>query len=600
MTDKRKTLEPILEKVGKLFAMLASDNREEVANAAAKMNEVLKKEGLDLHDLWQIGWHDKKEDLAALFASLFAGDVDVLLKIGQERASYFCNDAVFADVVVHGHRNTYPVESKPFAKWLMHQFYLDTTRSPSGSAIKTAIRQLAANAEFGPATTRHRVHLRMAEVDGRIYIDLCNEQRQCVEVDENGWRVIDAPPHVRFRRAQGMRALPTPQPGGRIDMLREFVNLSDSDFVLFVAVLLDAFRSGKHPILNLVGEFATAKSTLAKIFKKLVDPDETELRSLPGSLRDMFIAVSNTRVRAWDNVSGIEQKISDALCQLSDGSGFGTRKLYTDEEEYRVQGSRSIIITGLTNCATRPDLNSRTIMLSLPPIKDDARKSEVEFWTRFDEAQPLILGALLDAVAHGLKQLPAVRLDRKSRMADFQLFGHACEAAYTTVGSFAVALAANAVDLNEALIEDDPVAKAIAAFMTGRAEWSGTTTALLAQLTIHDATEQQVSKQKDWPRDATRFGARVRTVAATLRKAGIEVIHSKAPDRNKTRIITLRDIGRSDAADATKGKSTRKRAVAGSAKKKQRPRRPKGPKRPKAAKREVLNTEPCHRAQGRV
>ena len=388
MTDKRKTLEPILEKVGKLFKMLGSENREEVANAAVKMNETLKNAGLDLHDLWQIGWHDKKEDLAALFASLFDSDVDVLLKIGKERASYFLNDAVFADVDVNGHRNTYPVEGKPFAKWLMHQYYVDTGKAPSGSAVKTAVRQLAAIAEFAPGTARHRVHLRTAEVDGRIYLDLCNEQHQCIEVDESGWRVIEAASsQVRFRQTQGMRALPTPQPGGRIDMLREFVNLSDSDFVLFVAVLLDAFRSGKHPILNLVGEFATAKSTLAKIFKKLVDPDETELRGLPGSLRDMFIAVSNTRVRAWDNVSRIEQKISDALCQLSDGSGFGTRKLYTDEEEFRIQGSRSIIITGLNNCATRPDLNSRTVMLSLPPIKDAARKSEVEFWTRFDAAQ---------------------------------------------------------------------------------------------------------------------------------------------------------------------------------------------------------------------
>jgi putative DNA primase/helicase len=158
--------------------------------------------------------------------------------------------------------------------------------------------------------------------------------------------------------------------------------------VLFVAVLLDAFRSGKYPILNLVGEFGTAKSTLAKMFKQLVDPDETELRSLPGNLHDVFIAVHNARVRAWDNVSKIERTISDALCQLSDGSGFGTRKLYTDDDEFRIQGSRSIILTGLTNCATRPDLSSRTVMLMLQPIRDDARKSEVELWARFNEAYP--------------------------------------------------------------------------------------------------------------------------------------------------------------------------------------------------------------------
>jgi hypothetical protein len=194
-------------------------------------------------------------------------------------------------------------------------------------------------------------------------------------------------------------------------------------------------------------------------------------------------------------------------------------------------------------------------MLTLRPIKDDTRKSEVELWARFNEAYPLILGALLDALACGLKRLPGVRLDHKSRMADFELFGLACEQAYAPAGSFAAALAANAIELNEALIEDDPVAKAIIAFMVKRNEWSGTTTELMVELQNRDRTEQQVSKQKDWPKDATRFSRQVRVVAASLRKAGIEVTFGKAPDRMKTRIISLRNIiGRSDAADAKKSR----------------------------------------------
>jgi hypothetical protein len=538
MTDKRKALEPVLEKVGKLFAMLGSDNRDEVATAAAKIKENLSKVGLDLHDLWQFMVTEKKEELSAAFAALFIGDVELLLKIGKERASFFSNDAVLADVMVRGHRSTYPVESREFANWLRFEFYNENQRAPAVSSIKSAVRTLAAIAEFGPETPRHRVHLRAAEEDGRIYIDLCNDRWQCVEVDENGWRVVDAPPSVRFRRTPGMRALPVPVPGGSVDLLKKFVNLTDGDFVLFVCVMLDAFRSGKHPVLNLVGEFATAKSTLAKMFKRLVDPDKTELRSLPGTLRDMFIAVNSARVRAWDNISKIERAISDALCELSDGSGFGTRKLYSDDDEFTVQGSRSIILNGLSNCATRPDLASRTVMLQLQPIRDGARKSETELWAEFDQACPSILGALLDILAGGLKKLPSVRLERKSRMADFELFGTACAGE-----AFTIAFAANAAELNEAIIEGDPVAKAIITFMDQRTEWSNTTTALMSELTNRDGTEQQVSKQRDWPRDATRFGRRVRDVSASLRKAGIEVSHARAPGPNKTRMINLRKTG---------------------------------------------------------
>jgi len=587
MTDKAKALEPILKKVGKLFAMLGSDNLGERTNALEKMNAILKNAGLDLHDLWQLGWSKNKEDLAALLTAMFLlDDVDVLIKIGQERATYFHNDAVYADVVVHGHRHTLAVESEAFAQWLRYEFYSDKKKAPTGSAIKTAIRTLAANAEFGTATPRHVVHLRIAEVDGRIYIDLCTEQRQCVEVDENGWRVIDVPPSVRFRRTPGMRALPVPQRGGSIDMLREFVNLSDGDFVLLVAVLLDAFRSGKHPILNLVGEFGTAKSTLAKMFKMLLDPDETELRSLPGTKRDLFIAVANARVRAWDNISKIDQEISNALCQLSDGSGFGIRRLYTDDGEFTVQGPRSIVLTGLANCATRPDLSSRVVMLSLQPIKDDDRRSETELWAKFKEAHPLIFGVLLDALAHGLKHLSTVRVVATTRMADFELFGHACEGAYAAAGSFAAALAGNATELNEALIEEDPVAKAIAAFMVKRDEWSGTTTALLSELTNRDCTEQRVSKQSDWPKDATRFSKRVRSVSATLRKVGIEVMFGRTHDHVKTRTITLRKnaAAAADAADANSRKPRPKRnrtpPSKALAKKRHRPQRPRRPQRP--------------------
>jgi hypothetical protein len=400
--------------------------------------------------------------------------------------------------------------------------------------------------------------LRTAEVGGRLYIDLGNDRREVVEVDADGWRVIDARPDgVRFRLAPGMRALPTPQPGGRIELLREFVNLKPAkpgepdDFVLFVAWLLDAFRSGKHPILNPIGEHGTAKSTLARVAKRLVDPDDTNLRSLPETTRDMFIAVNHARVRAWDNISRIDRKISDALCQLSDGSGFGIRRLHTDDDEYRVQGSRAVLITSLTNCVTRPDCASRTITLTLKPIPETARKSEAELWARFNTAYPLILGALFDALAHGLKQLPSVRLDRKARMADFQIWGHACEGAYAAEGSFARAFAANAVEVNEAVIETDSVAIAILAFMMGRTtpeKW--TAARLLTRLTDHDTTEQQVSEQSDWPKDATRFSGRLRAISASLRKAGVAVEFGKAKDRNKTRQITLRNVGRSDAADA--------------------------------------------------
>ena len=56
-----------------------------------------------------------------------------------------------------------------------------------------------------------------------------------------------------------------------------------------------------------------------------------------------------------------------------------------------------------------------------------ARRDERQFWREFEAARPRILGALLDAVALGLRKLPALALRQLPRMADFATWASACE-----------------------------------------------------------------------------------------------------------------------------------------------------------------------------
>ena len=77
----------------------------------------------------------------------------------------------------------------------------------------------------------------------------------------------------------------------------------------------------------------------------------------------------------------------------------------------------------------RPDLADRAIFLTLEPIPNDKRKLEAEMWAAFEVVRPRILGALLDAVATGLKRSPEIRLKRLPRMADFAIWATACETA---------------------------------------------------------------------------------------------------------------------------------------------------------------------------
>jgi len=134
---------------------------------------------------------------------------------------------------------------------------------------------------------------------------------------------------------------------------------------------------------------------------------------LPHSDRDLFIAANNGHVLAFDNVSGLPSWISDTLCRLATGGGFSVRQLFTDQDEVLFEATRPVILNGIEDVVTRPDLADRAVLLTLEPIPEEKRRPEAEFWVAFDAERPRILGALLNAVAAGLKYLPEIRLDSR-------------------------------------------------------------------------------------------------------------------------------------------------------------------------------------------
>jgi hypothetical protein len=77
-----------------------------------------------------------------------------------------------------------------------------------------------------------------------------------------------------------------------------------------------------------------------------------------------------------------------------------------------------------------------------------------------------ILGALLDAVVHGLKRLPEIRLGTLPRLADFALWATACEEAFCPAGTFLAAYSNNRATAVGSAIDADPVAAAVRRLMT--------------------------------------------------------------------------------------------------------------------------------------
>lgn len=461
---------------------------------------------------------------------------DVLIDLAQSAEVFHAPDGTgFADLDINGHRETWPIRAKGFRRWLARRFFEATGGAPSSEALQSALNVVEAKAHFD--APERRVHVRVGGLDGRLYLDLGDETWRAVEIDVAGWRVIDHAP-VRFRRAAGLQGLPAPVAGGSVEALRSFLNVrSDADFVLVIAWALASLRNrGPYPVIALSGEQGSAKSTFSAILRALLDPNTAPLRALPREDRDLFIAATNGHVLAFDNVSGLPAWISDTLCRLATGGGFAVRQLYSDHDEVLFDAARPVILNGIEDIVTRPDLADRALFLTLEPIPEERRRPEQELWQAFEAERPRILGALLDAVVKGLAMLPQTRLDKLPRMADFALWATACETALWPAGTFWSAYRGNRDEAVEGVIDADPIAAAVRALMAAGTEWTGNASELLGAL--GEMTGERIAKSKTWPDSPRALAGRLRRAATFLRKIGIEIGFGRE-GRARTRIIRI-------------------------------------------------------------
>ena len=447
-------------------------------------------------------------------------------------------DKAYATLPVNDHTEHLPIRSKTLRHWLARQFFMEQHKAPSKQALADALNVIDGKALFdGP---EYPCFVRVAECEGRIYLDLVNEARQTVEIDAEGWKVIESRNcPVRFRRGPAMLPLPTPTKGGDIKELRRFVNVADESWPLLLGWLVAAFRpSGPYPILMLLGEQGAAKSTTARVIRALVDPHRAPLRSEPREARDLMIAAENGWVAALDNLSYLPGWLSDALCRLSTGGGFATRTLYENDEETIFEAMRPTILNGIAEPGTQSDLLDRCVILQLPKIPEERRRTEADFWREVNQALPQLLGAILDGVSGAIQALPNESAKTLPRMADFALWAAAAETALgLQQGDFMRAYSVNRQAANETALEASPVAKHILQ-LADSGNWEGTATDLLGH--FEWAATDGEKKLKGWPKNARSLSAALRRLATNLRAEGIEIEYDTAGSgRDKRRVIKI-------------------------------------------------------------
>jgi RepB DNA-primase N-terminal domain len=389
---------------------------------------------------------------------------DLLVKIAEDAGVRLFHDSAhvaYARVPVADHVEVWAINSRTFRRWLRRELRREYGRLAKADAINEAVEYLSAEAEFDDPELE--VHLRTAWTNGGFAYSLADDQGRAVMITPTGWSV-GTTDEVAFLRRASVLPIPAPATGGAIELLRRYVNVqSEDDFILVVAWLTMALRpTGPYPVLVIQGQQGSAKSTLSRVLKALTDPVKAPIRSLPGGLRDLAIAAESNWVIVIDNLSLLNDGMSDAFCRLATGGGFATRALYTDDEERIFDQMRPVILNGIDAIVTRQDLLGRSIVIRLPKIKRDARIDEATFWANFEADQPLIVGALIDAAGVALARWEATEVVGL-RMADFARWAAGSMPAFgRTADEFARAYEENLSGAMKASLEGSLLAAVVA------------------------------------------------------------------------------------------------------------------------------------------
>jgi hypothetical protein len=445
----------------------------------------------------------------------------------------------YATIAFDDHVRTVELRSREMKGWLRRRYFAAHESAAGSRAIDEAVDELEAMALFeGP---EHPVHLRVAEHDGRFYVDLGDRSGRAIEIGGGDWQLIRQPP-VRFRRSPSLFALPEPVRGGSIGELRPFVNVADdAGFRILVSYLLAAYRpSGPYPVLVIRAEQGAAKTSTARVLRRLIDPARSLEIGVPRDQEGLLVAAQHHHIVSIDNVSTLPNWLSDDLSRLATGAGVALRVKYSTLDELSLFLCRPVILNGIEDFVARADLADRSWIVELPALPDVRKRDENEFAVAYDAAAPRILGAVLDAVAAGHRGVGDVRLTPATRMVGAARFVVASEAALSwPPGAFEADLAEMRAGSRDSALEASPLTAALV-MLAEEGGFEGTADDLRKEL--EKRVDERTAARRDWPKTARGISGHLRRLVPDLRSRQIDVLFDQRESHTRRRLISVSKV----------------------------------------------------------
>ncbi len=437
----------------------------------------------------------------------------------------------FIKIKEKDHEELWDCNSLEVERRIEYFFYKQTGKPVPSTLVTSIVGILDAMARF--EGERFIPSLRVASGEGgEIYYDPINDSWELIKITTEGWEKVQNP-NIHLVRFPHLSEQVEPSHEGDVSALLEFVNISDEKqrLLLLCYVIASFVPEIQHPVLVLTGNKGSAKSTITRMVKRIVDPSPLSELSFPKDSTELSLVLSQNWMPGFDNISTMPAWLSNELCKACSGQAFSKRRLYKDEESVIVAYKRCIILNGINVTIDKSDLLSRSLLLRTEVISRKQRKSERKLEAQFNKQLPLILGGVFNTLSGAMNCLELIPEDDLSRMADFDRWGRAITMALgLSPQLFIEAMQENTDRQTGEAIAQDPVALSVLDFVEYFDEhepyFEDSATALLRRLEKNASDLKINVHAKEWPKSPAALSMRLNEIESDLVEYGVRMTHT--------------------------------------------------------------------------
>ena len=389
---------------------------------------------------------------------------------------------------------------------------------------------------------------RVGLVESGFEVDMGDEGHTRITVTPGNVDIKIAGSETYFTRPPSMLPMTMPNDKfGDIEDLLPFLTLEIVPSWLFIGWLTYTLASPKVPDtsfvhLVVIADQGSGKSFLCReLICGLIDPSKIGLQKYPTSSKELTLTTMVSQVSVFDNMTYLKTAQANELCILSTSGTIISRTLYANSEITTHRLHAPVVLNGLTNFIPTSDLAQRCLVLEIPPLDPNNRRSEKDLMAELNEAKPRIMKGVFDLCAEILEVLPTVTPKYKERMIDFSYWLAALEKVKDfDDGLLQVAYHNLLVEYQLDSVMGDPLASAVYQLVTTNksGSWRGTARELLQELEVNSHKYEVNTRSRNWPQNAISLSKRLRIAKAGLLVQGIEVNFT----RGKERIIEITNL----------------------------------------------------------